>query len=175
MRLLALVCALAALAAAQQYDTVLSRGRVMDPETGLDAVRDVGVRDGRIAAISEAPLHGRTTVDARGLIVAAGFIDLHQHGQTPENYRFKARDGVTTALEMEVGVSPVPAWYADREEHSLINFGATVGELPARMAVLHDTGTLLPRDHAVERATTEDERRQIRALLTRGLDDGALG
>ena len=108
-------------------------------------------------------------------MVAPGFIDLHSHGQTPENYRFKARDGVTTALEMEVGVSPVAAWYREREGKALINFGATSGELPARMAVMHDTGKLLPRDKAVERATTEDERRQIRELIGRGLDEGALG
>jgi N-acyl-D-aspartate/D-glutamate deacylase len=73
------------------------------------------------------PLHGRTVLDAAGLVVAPGFIDLHSHGQTPENYRFKAMDGVTTALEMEVGVSPVPAWYAAREGKALVNFGASSG------------------------------------------------
>jgi dihydroorotase len=125
--------------------------------------------------VSAAPLSGKATIDAQGLVVAPGFIDLHSHGQTAENYRFKARDGVTTALEMEVGVSPVAAWYRERDGQSPINFGATVGELPARMAVMHDTGKLLPRDKAVERATTAEERRQIHALLRRGLDEGALG
>jgi N-acyl-D-aspartate/D-glutamate deacylase len=160
---------------AQDFDLVIANGRVIDPASGLDAARWVGVRAGKIAAVSATPLTGRETVDARGLVVAPGFIDLHSHGQTSENYRFKARDGVTTALEMEVGVSPVAPWYRAREGKALINFGATSGELPARMAVMHDTGGLLPRDKAVERATTEDERRQIRALIARGLDDGALG
>jgi N-acyl-D-aspartate/D-glutamate deacylase len=160
---------------AQDFDLVIANGRVMDPATNLDAVRHIGIRGGKIAAVSATPLRGRTTIDAKSLVVAPGFIDLHSHGQTPENYRFKARDGVTTALEMEVGVSPVTEWYREREGKALINFGATAGELPARMAVLHDTGKLLPRDRAVERATTEEERRQIRGLIGRGLDEGALG
>ena len=76
---------------------------------------------------------------------------------------------------MEAGVSPVPDWYRAREGKSLINFGATAGHLPALMAVMHDTGTLLPRDKAVERAATPEERKQALALIRRGLDDGALG
>ncbi len=161
--------------AAQGFDVVIANGRVMDPATNLDAIRFIGIRAGKIAAISEAPLRGRNMLDARGLIVAPGFIDPHSHGQTPENYAFKARDGVTTALEMEVGVSPVSPWYQAREGKSLINFGATSGHLPARMAVMHDTGTLLPRDNAVTRAATPDEQREIRALVAKGLDEGALG
>src|SRR5471030_2121568 len=92
---------------AQQYDLVIANGRIMDPASGLDAVRNVGIRDGKIAAVSAGALQGKTVLDVKGLVVAPGFIDLHSHGQTPENYRFKARDGVTTALELEVGVSPV--------------------------------------------------------------------
>src|SRR5436309_2310532 len=109
MRVCAIGAALvfAAMLPAQTYDTVIAGGRVMDPATNLDAVRYIGIRGGMIAAISASPLAGRATVDAKGLVVAPGFIDLHSHGQTPENYRFKARDGVTTALEMERGASPV--------------------------------------------------------------------
>ncbi len=126
---------------AQTYDIVIANGRVMDPESGLDAIRNVGVIGNKIAAISERPLQGRSnTIDAKGLVVAPGFIDLHSHGQDDENYRYKARDGVTTALELEVGVSPVSPWYAAREGKSLINFGATAGHIPARMALMHDTG-----------------------------------
>lgn len=170
-----LLLSLALGAAAQQYDVVISRGRVIDPETKLDAVRDVGIRGNKIAAVSEAPLTGKTTVDAHGLVVTAGFIDLHQHGQTPENYRFKARDGVTTALELEVGVSPVDVWYAQREDKSLINFGATVGHIPVRIAVMHDTGTFLPRDRAINTVATPEQMQQILSLLRTGLDQGALG
>ncbi|MDX1979650.1 MAG: amidohydrolase family protein, partial [Bryobacteraceae bacterium] len=160
---------------AQPYDIVLNNGRVMDPESGLDAVRHVGIRGKRIAAISTKPLRGRLEVDVKGLVVAPGFIDLHSHGQTAENYRFKARDGVTTALEQEVGASPVSAWYAAREGKALVHFGASVGHLPARMAAMKDTGDFLPRDAAVTRAATMEERRLIREALAKGLSEGALG
>src|SRR5437667_10254818 len=130
---------------AQTYDLVVAGGRVLDPASNLDAVRHIGIRAGKIAAVSATPLQGRETLDAAGLTVAPGFIDLHSHGQTPENYRFKAMDGVTTALELEVGVSPVGAWYKAREGRSLIHFGASAGHIPARMAVMKDTGGLLPR------------------------------
>ena len=160
---------------AQTYDLVIAHGRVLDPAANLDAVRNIGVRAGKIAAVSARPLEGRTVIDATGLTVTPGFIDLHSHGQTPENYRYKAMDGVTTALEMEVGVSPVTAWYRAREGKALINYGATAGHLPARMAVMHDSGGLLPRDNAVTRAATADEQGQILALVRKGLDEGGLG
>src|SRR5262245_29347616 len=90
-----------------KFDLVLIGGRVMDPESGLDAARNIGVSGGRVSAISAGRLEGKQVVDVSGLVVSPGFIDLHSHGQTDENYRYKAADGVTTALEMEVGVSPV--------------------------------------------------------------------
>ena len=158
---LALPATIADAQRAADFDIVLANGRVMDPESGLDAVRHVGIRNGKIAAVSAAPLKGKTLIDAKGLVVTAGFIDLHSHGQDDENYRYKARDGVTTALEMEVGASPVAKWYADREGKSLINFGATVGHIPARMAVMKDTGAWLPRDLAITRRATADENRQM--------------
>jgi N-acyl-D-aspartate/D-glutamate deacylase len=160
---------------AQQYDVVLNNGRVIDPDSKLDAIRSVGIKDGKIADISAQPLTGKVEINAQGLVVSPGFIDLHSHGQTPENYAFKARDGVTTALEMEIGVWPVPQWYASRKGKALINFGASSGHIPARMAVMHDSGTLLPRDAAVNRAATPEEREEIYSRVRQGLNDGALG
>jgi len=170
-----LILLLPALLAAQNYDVVLRGGRVMDPESGLDAIRNVGVRGKKIAAISTNPLRGSVQVDAAGLVVAPGFIDLHQHSQTPEAYRYKAMDGVTTALELEAGVSQVSEWYAAREGKALINFGASSGHIPARMGVMHDSGTLLPRDAAMNRAATAEEQKAIEAAVAKGLDEGALG
>src|SRR5215467_5762639 len=102
-------------AAEPEYDIVIASGRVVDPESGLNAIRNIGISNGRIQAISEKSLKGRTTIQAIGLVVAPGFIDLHSHGQDEENYRLKAMDGVTTALELEVGTADVDRWYEARE------------------------------------------------------------
>ncbi|MGD0438585.1 MAG: amidohydrolase family protein [Bryobacteraceae bacterium] len=173
--LLASIGTFATLSFAQTFDVVLANGRVMDPESGLDAVRNVGIRGGRVAAVSATPLMGRTVVDVRGMVIAPGFIDLHSHGQDPENYAFKAHDGVTTALELEIGVYPVEPWYAARNGKALVNFGASSGHVPARMAVMHDTGDFLPRDQAAHRVATDEEKLSIFNDVRQGLDQGAIG
>jgi len=159
---------------APALDVVISGGRVMDPESGLDAIRNIGIRDGKIMEISEQSLHGKQMIDARGLVVAPGFIDMHEHGQEPRNYEFQAHDGVTTSLELEVGTADVDAWYAKREGNSLINYGASVGHIPVRMQVMHEPGAFLPVADAAHREATPEELRQIDALIDLGLKRGAL-
>ena len=66
---------------AQPYDLVINGGRVIDPETGLDAVRNVGISGARIAVVTTATISGREVVDATGKVVSPGFIDMHAHGQ----------------------------------------------------------------------------------------------
>src|SRR5436305_8837022 len=97
------VLLLPSLALCQSYDFVVQGGRVIDPETGLDAVRNVGISQGKIKKISAEALEGKRVIAAKGLVVAPGFIDLHQHDLDQESQRLKALDGVTTALEMEIG------------------------------------------------------------------------
>ena len=111
---------------AESYDIVLQGGRVMDPESGLDAVLNVGVRGDRIAEISEQTLRGREVLNASGLVVAPGFIDLHAHGQTNRANEFQAHDGVTTALELESGKAFLRHWLERRRGNAVINFGASV-------------------------------------------------
>ena len=91
--------------AAPSYDLVMANGRVMDPESGLDAVRHIGIRGGTIEAVSATPLAGSRVIDASHFVVAPGFIDLHEHGQQEESYRMMVRDGVTSAFELEVGTA----------------------------------------------------------------------
>jgi N-acyl-D-aspartate/D-glutamate deacylase len=169
-----LLIATAATAADDAYDVVIVNGRVMDPESGLDAVRNVGLRAGKVAAISAEPMQGRRTVDAKGLVVAPGFIDLHEHGQAPKNYEFQAHDGVTTSLELEAGTADVAGWYAQREGKSLINFGVSIGHIPTRMKVMKDPGTFLPTGDAAHRAATDAELAQIDQRIDAGLKQGAL-
>ena len=159
---------------AATYDLVVSNGRVMDPETGLDAVRNVGIRGGRIVRIAAEPLAGKRVLDASGLVVAPGFIDLHQHGQELESQRVKAMDGVTTALEMEIGVPDVGPFLAKKQGSSMIHYGTTASHVAARALVfgvkLED---IIP---AAGRATNDPATpEQIAAMRDRLAHEIALG
>ncbi|HET6979369.1 MAG TPA: amidohydrolase family protein [Pyrinomonadaceae bacterium] len=156
------------------YDLVILNGRVIDPETRTDAIRNLGISNGTIKAISTNRLGGRTVIDARGLVVSPGFIDLHQHGQDDENYRFKAMDGVTTALELEVGTGDIDSWYAQREHKTLINYGVSAGHLAARMAAMREPVTFLPTGDAARRAATDAEIAEMKQRLEDGLKRGAV-
>jgi len=173
--LLAAVHLLAQAPAAGPFDLVIANGRVIDPESNTDAVRHVGISGGVVRAVSATPIQGRASLDARGLVVAPGFIDLHQHGQTSGDYVRKAADGVTTALELEVGTGNVDAWYAEREGKSAINFGASIGHIPVRMTVMKDAGSFLPSGPAASQEATALQIVDIKASLARGLARGAVG
>jgi N-acyl-D-aspartate/D-glutamate deacylase len=177
--LLCFCLVLAAPVVAQTYDIVLSGGRVMDPETGVDAVRNVGITQGQVARISAQTLAGKRVIDVKGLVVAPGFIDLHEHGQDAASGRLKAFDGVTTALEMEIGVPDVAAFLQKKEGRSLINYGTTASHLAARAQVfgapIHDP-TILPQSGpATNQAATAEQIERIQERLNRELDAGALG
>ena len=139
------------------FDLVLNNGRVIDPDSGLDAIRHIGITGGAIAEVSERPLMGHRVIDATNLIVAPGFIDLHSHAMTPAGQEYQLFDGVTTALELEAGAYP-----ADRVKDSLvsmplIHFGASVGYLWLRQwylsgnyqaSLAHQPETSVGRDTA---------------------------
>lgn len=176
---LALMVGGSTLATAQQYDVVVEGGRVMDPETGLDAVRNVGIREGRIASISTAPLSGRRVIHAAGLVVAPGFIDLHQHAQDMASQRVKAFDGVTTALEMEIGAPDVTQFLKAKEGRSLIHYGTTASQVAARALVFGaplPEGTILPKSGAAtDQLATPEQIQRIQQRLRDEIDAGALG
>src|SRR5258705_461737 len=156
------------------YDRVILGGHVMDPASNLDAVRNIGLLDGRIAAITTHAIRGRDTVDARGLVVAPGFIDLHDHGQTAETYRFRSLDGVTTTLELELGTSDVAAWYRERSAGQRINYGVSIGHIKVRMAVMHDAGTFMPVGDGAYRAASPAQLGEIAQRIESGLREGAV-
>jgi N-acyl-D-aspartate/D-glutamate deacylase len=190
MRRIFVLCLLlmSTFAAAQQFDVVLEGGRVMDPETGLDAVRNVGIREGKIARISNEPLLGRRVIHTSGLVVAPGFIDLHQHGQELASQRVKAFDGVTTALEMEIGVPDVGSFLKSKEGRSLINYGTTASHVAARALVFGaplnpgivgphaGIPEILPKSGpATDEPATLEQIGKIQQRLQNELNAGALG
>ncbi|MDT8319875.1 MAG: amidohydrolase family protein [Xanthomonadales bacterium] len=154
------------------HDRVLANGRVMDPASGLDAIRNVGITAGTITAVSAADLDGKEVVDASGLVIAPGFIDFHAHGQDNEANRFQARDGVTTALDLEGGRYPVAAYYRNRAGKALLNYGVAVSH--------HDIRKLLwpVATQGEDWAYAEARPEQIEEILARfaeGLADGGIG
>ncbi len=161
--------------ATSTYDLVIAGGRVVDPESGLDAVRTVGLSGGKIAAISSGPLTGRRVIEAAGLTVVPGFIDLHSHVQAPEVYGLQAADGVTTALELEVGAADIEGWYRERDAGQIINYGISVGHIPVRMVVLRDPGTFLPTGSGAHQTASASEIGDIARRIEDGLDRGAVG
>jgi N-acyl-D-aspartate/D-glutamate deacylase len=156
------------------YDLVLLHGRVMDPETGLDAVRNIGIQADTVAAITPDEIDGHLRIDATGLVVAPGFIDLHVHDMHEEHHRAQAMDGVTTALDLELGTAEVNGWYAARAGKTLVNYGVSIGHVPVRMAVMGDPGTFVPVGPAAHRAATLDEVARMQLRLVQGLEQGAV-
>ena len=140
---LGLVVMLSALGAieevqAQDYDLVILNGRVMDPETLYDGVANVGIIDGRIATITKEKIRGGETINAKGHVVAPGFIDTHYHWQASLGYKIGLRDGLTSSMDIEEGCAgtTLAAWYEDRIGQTAVNFGCASSHELARTMVL---------------------------------------
>ena len=169
--------------APQPYDVVINNGRVIDPESRLDAMRSVGIRAGRIEAISETPLQADNVVDARGLVVSPGFINLHSHSVAEPGYRLELLDGVTTVLELEAGGFPIARFGQQLGDAPLTHFGASVGHAWIRMQVIDPdalkalaaTGKLDMSGSAFTQAATAAQRQQMERMLEAELDAGGLG
>jgi dihydroorotase len=164
-------------------DLALIGGRVMDPETGLDAVRNVVIDDGRIVAITTDLPTADEVIEVDGLVVAPGFIDLHAHGQDLTSNRFQAADGVTTAMDLEIGKYPVAAWYESRKGKALLHYGATVAHVVTRHAAVEGQVATDIEQFSTAAFATESARRPVSEaqlertleLLEEGLREGALG
>ena len=163
--------------AATPFDLVIQNGRVIDPESQLDAVRSVGIRDGQVAAISEKPLDAAQVIDAAGLVVSPGFINLHSHSAAEAGYRLELLDGVTTVLELEAGTFPIARFGQQLGDAPLTHFGASVGHAWIRMLVVDPqalsdiaaTGKVDISGRAFTQSATVEQRAQIRSMIEQEL------
>ena len=188
LTILCLICGgiiLVPSAQSQDYDIVINNGRVIDPETKLDAVRHVGIKDAKIALISKEPLKGKTVIDATGLIVAPGFIDFHAHGQNIPADRMQAFDGVTTALELESGILPVAGWYDIQEKTGrVLNYGVSAAWTYARVSA-HENLEPEPKlkwfqdayalTKWVNNVSTPEQEKEIVEMIEQGIKEGSIG
>ena len=157
------------------FDLVIENGRVIDPETGFFEVANVGINGGTIIAISSEAMDGLRVIDATGHIVAPGFVDLHEHGNEDVAYGFMVRDGVTTALELEVGTGDVDGWYAARAGGARVNYGVSIGHVQVRMDVMDDPGDgLVPVGIGGYAAASDEQLMEMETRIREGLDRGAL-
>jgi N-acyl-D-glutamate deacylase len=186
-------------AMAADYDVVINNGRVMDPETNFDGVRNVGIKDGKIVAITTDAIKGKETINAKGHVVAPGFIEGHQHATDPFSRKVNLRDGLTTQMDFEAGAGDIAKWYADAEGKTQSNYGMVVLATLARVSVLdgpevaalgNDMGGLFAHTVGAAAAKAQKEGRkpgwsstlpnkeqmtQIMSYMDEGLRQGALG
>jgi N-acyl-D-aspartate/D-glutamate deacylase len=155
---------------ATSYDLVLAGGRVIDPETRLDAVRNVGISEGIVQVVTTEKLNGSEVLDVSGLIVAPGFIDLHSHASvTIAGQKYQARDGVTSALELEAGRYPVVSHLASLGGESIINYGVSASYLAIRGEIKGDLSK------AFSETASDQEITKILKLVDRELKNGGIG
>lgn len=164
---------------------VISGGRVVDPASGMDVVGDVALIDGKVAALGTGLGGAEHVIDATGLVVAPGFIDLHAHGQSIPADRMQAFDGVTTTLDLEAGVMPVASWYRRQAaEGRILNYGAATNWAFARIGAMVGTneessleafGRAMRDRRWMDNIATEAEVAGIIDRITQGLDEGGIG
>jgi N-acyl-D-amino-acid deacylase len=168
-----LALALTAVAPAPpELDLVIRHGSVVDGSGAPAFPADVGIKGGRIARIGDLEgLQAGREIDATGLVVAPGFIDVHTHADDladrpgAENFLHM---GVTTIVAGNCGSSPVDVRAAlkkVRKAGAAVNFGTLVGHNAVRHEVMGDA----------DRAPTAAELKQMKVLVDRAVRDGALG
>ena len=169
---------------ASDFDLVINNGRVIDPETGLDDIRHLGIEAGTIQSISSVPLSGIRVMDVKGLVVAPGFIDIHSHTPTQLGQRMNLLDGVTTQLDMEAGAFPVDFFGQSYQDGAQLNYGASVAHYAVRSKVMggikteYLIGSTDPFNMNGDSWTKPANKRQIEAMrimIHQGIDDGGLG
>jgi hypothetical protein len=187
-----MILLLFASAHAKEYDIVINNGRVMDPETEFDGIRNVGIKEGKIAIITKKKITGKETINAKGHVVAPGFIDTHTHASDKYTIKMSMMDGVTTGLDLELGALNIEAWYKREAGKWPMNYGQSVSQEIVRM-VIHDgleingpvdAADVFPlRAKSVEdgvegwsvTVSNLEQINRIMKILDEGLQQGALG
>lgn len=181
----------------EAYDIVIENGRVIDPETGLDDIRNVGIKGSQIVEITSEKIIGTKIIDAQGLVVSPGFIDPHVHGMTNDAHAYQVRDGVTTALELEGGIPFMKYWLESKKGKSIVNYGASVPHSFIRTAAMDDYGVFFEKSlqmihekgygspeqdkliinmgRANYKALNPLEQERVNPLIKNELEQGALG
>jgi N-acyl-D-aspartate/D-glutamate deacylase len=150
------------------FDTVIRGGRVIDPDSGYDQVADVGIDGDRITSISTTPLQGRTVLEAAGMVVAPGFIDLLSYEPNPYGVWYKVADGVTTNLGMH-GIN-------DTADGFFETFGSDAQRPPVHYGGAFDNPHM--RDVVAgldDEEASSREIDQLARLLEEGFGDGWIG
>ena len=156
----------------RDFDFVIENGRVMDPETQIEVFANVGIRNGRICALvsPDEKLKGQEVIDAQGLVVAPGFIDMHGHeGILPMTMQAHVLDGVTTMIGGNCGGHPYPLTeYFNRldQDGCLINYATLCGH-----TILREIAGAKDRNAAA----TPEQIEEMAKLAEQEMRAGALG
>ena len=121
------------------FDTVIEGGRVMDPETNFDGIANIGIRRGKITHISTERLKANRIIDASGLVVSPGFIDIHSHTPTRLGEHLSVLDGITTQLDLEAGSYPPTDYGYQYKAGAQLHYGSSVGHFAIRGLVMDNS------------------------------------
>jgi N-acyl-D-amino-acid deacylase len=166
-------CATAVFSQAARFDLLIQNGRIVNGTGAPAAHGDVGIRDGKIIAIGKLSAEDADrTVDAHGLVVAPGFIDVHTHAEDiiemPEGENF-IRMGVTTLMLGNCGGSEldIDKFLRDLEATNICpNIATLIGHNTVRRKAMGGNFNRVP---------TEKEMSQMKELVAKAMKDGAFG
>ncbi|KPE52299.1 amidohydrolase family protein [Chryseobacterium indologenes] len=165
----------------QIYDIVIQNARIIDPETETDSILQVGIIDDKIAAVTGQPIKGKVMINGKGKVLAPGFIDLHAHGQTNIENAYQAFDGVTTALELEIGIDTLSSWFKFRKDKALLNYGASACQIAYRNKIIRQNQKALPSvydeitDSISQQPLPEKDFAALEKQIRKAINEGAIG